>query len=104
MKNYRIVIKCKAGFLTIVDKKAESPLAALNYFHPKAVLTIEEQTDLEHGTYFTVFALKGSSVTIASTDIYKTNYIQNYHPKTDMKRISKPVTEYDHVNKSYSHA
>jgi hypothetical protein len=101
MKNYRIVIKCQGGFFTVVDKKSHSPYDCLKSFKPKAVHTIEEKSETgEH--YFTVFALKGSSVIIASKDIYDSHMIQNYWPKSDMKRIGKPVTEYDHENKIYT--
>lgn len=101
MNQYRVIIKCKAGFFTIVDKQASSPYACLISFHMGAVHSIEEK----HGeNYFTVFALKGPRVYIASKDIYDSKIIRNYFPKTDMNRIGKPVTEYDHTNKSYSHA
>jgi hypothetical protein len=101
MNQYRVIIKCQAGFLTIVDKTANSPLDCLKSFHLKAVQSIEEK----HGeNYFTVFALKGTKVYIASRDIYESRLIQNYWSKTEMNRVSKPVTEYDHENKIYSHA
>ena len=101
MKNYRVIIKCQGGFFTIVDKQSQSPLDCLRSFKLHAVHSIEEQ----HGEYFfTVFALKGPRVHIASTDIYESRLIQTYWSKTDMKRIGKPVTEYDHNNKVYSHA
>jgi len=94
--DYRVVIKCQAGFLTIVDVKANSPLECLKRFQPKAVQSIEEK----HGeNYFTVFALKGPRVYIASKDIYESNMIQYNWYKTDMKRIGKPVTEWDRENK-----
>jgi hypothetical protein len=100
MKNYRVIIKCQAGFFTIVDKKSQSPLDCLKSFKLHAVHSIEEQ----HGeNFFNVFALKGPRVIIASTDIYESRLIQTYWSKTDMKRISKPVTEYNHETKSYSH-
>lgn len=102
-RNYRVVIKCQGGFFTVVDKEANSPLDCLRSFKPKFVHTIEEKS-LTSEHYFTVFALKGSSVHIASKDIYESNMIQyNWH-KTDMKRVGKPVTEYDHENKIYSHS
>ena len=102
-RQYRVVIKCQGGFFTVVDKSAFSPLDCLRSFKLKAVHTIEEKSETSEN-YFTVFALKGSSVIIASRDIYESRFIQNYWPKSDMKRISKPVTEYDHVNKIYSHS
>jgi hypothetical protein len=99
--DYRVIIKCQAGFLTIVDVKADSPLECLKRFQPKAVQSIEEK----HGeNFFTVFALKGPRVYIASKDIYESNMIQYNWYKTDMKRIGKPVTEYDHENKIFSHS
>jgi hypothetical protein len=101
MKNYRVIIKCQGGFFTIVDKQSQSPLDCLKSFKLHAVHSIEEQ----HGEhYFTVFALKGPRVHISSKDIYESRLIQSYWSKTDMKRIGKPVTEYDHENKIYSHA
>lgn len=101
MNQYRVVIKNKAGFLSIVDKQASSPYACLTSFHMGVVHTIEEK----HGeNYFTVFTLKGPRVYIASKDIYESSIIPNYYPKTDIKRVGKPVTEYDHENKIYSHA
>ena len=90
MNNYRIIIKCQAGFFTIVDKKSTNPYQCLISFRIGAVHTIEEK----HGdNYFTVFALKGPRVCIASIDIYESNIIQNYYPKTKMNSINKPVTE-----------
>jgi hypothetical protein len=100
MNNYRIIIKCQAGFFTIVDKQSLSPLDCLKSFKLHAVHSIEEK----HGeNYFNVFALKGPRVIIASKDIYESRLIQTYWSKTDMQRISKPVTEYNHVTKSYTH-
>ena len=90
MNNYRIIIKCQAGFFTIVDKKSETPLSCLRSFKPNSVHSIEEK----HGeNYFTVFALKGPRVYIASKDIYESHTIQNYYPKTDINSIGKPTTE-----------
>ena len=102
MKNYRVIIKCQAGFFTVVDKKASSPLMCLQSFKMKAVHTIEEKSETSEN-YFTVFALKGNKVTVASTDIFQSRLIQNYWPSTEIGRVSKPVTEYDHENKIYSH-
>ena len=100
-KDYRVVIKCQAGFLTIVDVKANNSLECLQRFKPKFVQTIEEK----HGEkYFTVFALKGSRVLIASTEIYESRMIQYHWSKTEMNRIVKPVTEYDYVNKIDFHS
>jgi hypothetical protein len=99
--DYRVVIKCQAGFLTVVDVKANNSLECLQRFQPKFVQTIEEK----HGeNYFTVFALKGPRVHIASKEIYESRMIQYHWSKTDMNRIGKPVTEYDHVNKIFSHS
>lgn len=93
MNQYRIVIKCTAGFFTVVEKKSESPLSCLQSFHHGVVHTIEEK----HGnTFLTVFALKGPRVYIASIDIFKSSYISNNYPKTDMYSIAKPVTELNH--------
>jgi len=101
MKNYRVIIKCQGGFFTIVDKQSQSPLDCLKSFKLHAVHSIEEQHGEHH---FTVFTLKGPRVHIASKDIFESRLIQTYWSKTDMKRVGKPVTEYDHVNKIYSHA
>jgi len=102
-KDYRVVIKCQAGFLTVVDCQANSPLECLQRFQPKYVLTIEERYE-QSNTWFTVFTLKGPRVHVASTDIYKSNMIKYNWPKTEMNRIGKPVTEYDHENKIFSHS
>jgi hypothetical protein len=103
MKQYRVVIKCQGGFFTVVDKRSQSLLDCLKSFKLNAVHTIEEKSDSsEH--YFTVFALKGSKVHIASSDIYESRLIQSYWPKTEINRIGKPVTEYDHENKIFSHS
>jgi hypothetical protein len=93
MKNFRIVIKCKAGFLTIVDKRAESVMDIMKSFiTPKVILTIEEKSEIsEH--YFTAFATKGTKVYIAAKEIYDSHFIQNYWPTTDMNRIGKPANE-----------
>ena len=90
MNQYRIVIKNKAGFFSVVEKKSDSPLSCLQSFHPGVIHTIEEK----HGNNFlTVFALKGPRVYIASQDIFKSSHISNYYPKTNMRSIAKPVTE-----------
>jgi hypothetical protein len=94
MKNFRIIIKCQSGFLTIVDKKTESVMDIMKSFiTPKTILTIEQKSEASDN-YFTVFATKGSKVHIASKEIYDSNYIQSYWPTTDMNRIGKPVTEW----------
>jgi hypothetical protein len=96
MKNFRIVIKCQAGFLTIVDKKAETVMDIMKSFiTPKTILTVEQKSDQsEH--YFTVFATKGTKVYIAAKEIYDSRFIQNYWPTTDMNRIGKPANEIVH--------
>jgi hypothetical protein len=94
MKQYRIIIKCKAGFLTVVDRVAESPLQCLKTFFPSAIQTIEEKYA---ENYLTVFALKGSKVLIASKDIYESGEIQKHWSKTNMFQIQKPVTEYSFI-------
>ena len=94
MKNFRIVIKCQGGFLTIIDKKTESVMDIMKSFvTPKTILTIEQKSEASDN-YFTVFATKGSKVLIAAKEIYDSNYIQSYWPTTVMNRISKPVTEW----------
>jgi hypothetical protein len=102
-KSYRVIIKCQGGFLTIVDCKDNSPLECLQRFQAKYVLTIEEQYE-QTDTWFTVFTLKSGKVHIASSDIYKSFPIKYHWPKTEMNRIGKPVTEYDHKNKIFSHS
>jgi hypothetical protein len=94
MKNYRIIVKCQGGFLTIAERKSNSPLDCLKSFGCKNVYTIEEQSG-EY--YFTVFALKGSSVLIASSDIIESRLIQTYYPKTNIHGIHKPVTELNYT-------
>jgi len=94
MKNYRIVIKCQAGFFKIVEHKSSSPLNCLKAFNLKAVHAIEEQYD-ESEYYFTVFSLKGSSVHIASKDIVESGIIQYNWTKTNINNVNKPVTEWD---------
>jgi len=90
MNHYRIITKCKAGFFTVTENKHNTPLDCLRSFHPGVVHTIEEK----HGNnFFTVFALKGPRVFIASNDIFISSYISNYFPKTNMHSIVKPVTE-----------
>jgi len=101
MNSYRVIIKCQAGFLTVVEKQCPSPLICLKSFACKNVYSIEEK----HGeNYFTVFSLVGAKVYIASKDIYDSNLIQTYYPKTDMTNIGRPVTEYDYENKKYENA
>ena len=94
MKNFRIIIKCQSGFLTIVDKKTESVMDIMKSFiTPKTILTIEEKSEVSDN-HFTVFATKGSKVLIAAKEIYDSKYIQTYWPTTDMNRINKPVNEW----------
>ena len=91
MNQYRIIVKCQAGFLTVVDIHANSPLDCLRRFKSNAVHTIEEK----HGeNYLTVFTLKGTKVLIASKDIYESGDIQKHWSKTNMLQIRKPITEY----------
>jgi len=93
MKNFRIIIKCQAGFLTIVDKQAQSIMDIMKSFiTPKVILTIEEKSEIGE-YYFTAFATKGAKVYIAAKEIYESRYIQNYWPTTDMNRIGKPANE-----------
>jgi hypothetical protein len=94
MKNYRIIIKCKAGFFTVVDHKSTSPLNCLKAFKLRSVHSIEEQYESEP-LYTTVFSLKGSSVYIASKDIIESGIIQYNWSKTNMNNVKKPVTEWD---------
>lgn len=62
--NYRVIVKCQAGFMTSTVTKAKSPIHAFRQFKPKAIQSIayiKEIKDIgEHD--FTVFARAGKKI------------------------------------------
>ena len=62
--NYRVIVKCQAGFMVSSVTKAKSPIHAFRQFKPKAIQSIayiKEIKDIgEHD--FTVFARAGKKI------------------------------------------
>jgi len=62
--NYRVIVKCKAGFMISRVVKAKSPIHAFRQYKPKAIQSIAYVRDVaDIGEYdFTVFARNGKKI------------------------------------------
>jgi len=59
---YRVITKCRAGFMTSSDIQADSPYAAFNRYQPKAIHNISFVPKEGNNYAFTVYARQGKKV------------------------------------------
>lgn len=86
-RSYRVIVKNSAGYLSVYEDSAESPLQILKRFKPKHLFTIEEQHPRLSTLYTTMFAVKGDRVYCASRDIIHSGEIEKRWPKTRIEDV-----------------